>query len=191
MAARPLLKKWSLTREGFDTFLFCLDPDRERAGRKYELLRTKLISYFDWRDSSFPEDHADEVLNRVARKISAGEEIRDPSTYIFGVARMLSLEIARTKEKERVTLNLLPTTQSIDTESEEAQRRIDGLTRCLATLSNRSRELITQYYLGDGPGKIRQRKALALRFDLPLNALRIRACRVREKLKTCMSRYIG
>jgi DNA-directed RNA polymerase specialized sigma24 family protein len=191
MAARPLLEKWSLTREGFDSFLFCLDPDRERAAQKYELLRAKLISYFDWRDSSFPEDHADEVLNRVARKISAGEEIRDPSTYIFGVARMLLLEIARTKEKERATLNLLSTTQSIDTESDEALRRIEALTKCLAGLSHKSRELITEYYQGEGPGKIRQRKEVALRFGLPLNALRIRACRVREKLKACMARYMS
>jgi DNA-directed RNA polymerase specialized sigma24 family protein len=184
-------EKWRLTREGLDTFLFSLDPDREKAGRKYELLRAKLISYFDWRDSSFPEDHADEVLNRVTRKISTGEEIRDPSTYVFGIARMLSLEIARINERQRVTINLLSATQPIDTESEEAQRRIDALTRCLATLSNRSRELIIQYYQGDGPGKIRQRKELAVRFGLPLNALRIRACRVREKLKTCISRYMG
>ncbi len=104
---------------------------------------------------------------------------------------MLLLEIARTTEKERAALNLLPKEQSIDTESEEMQRRIETLKGCLATLSERSRKLITQYYEGDGAGKIKKRKELAVSLGLPLNALRIRACRLREKLETCMGRYLA
>lgn len=179
-----------LTREGFDKFLFRLDPDRDSAGRKYEVLRSKLISYFDWRNCSFPEDHADEALTRAIRKIAAGEEIRDPSTYVFGIARMLLLEIARTREKERAALNLLPDTQSVDTESEEAQTRIDCLRQCLAALPEKSRELITEYYEGEGAAKINRRKELAAHLDMQLNALRIRACRLREKLEQCMGRCL-
>lgn len=182
--------KWSLTRDGFNKFLFSLDADRDKAGRNYELLRAKLINYFDWRDCPFPEEHADEALNRVIRKIEAGEEIRDASTYVFGIARMMLLEIARTSEKERAALNRLPTMQAVDTESDEAQRRIDCLRRCLATLPERSRELITEYYEGDGPSKINRRKELAARLGLPLNALRIRARRLREKLEESMERCL-
>jgi RNA polymerase sigma factor (sigma-70 family) len=184
-------EKGRLTRQGFDKFLLRLDPDRDTAGRKYEVLRSKLISYFDWRNCPFPEDHADEALTRVIRKIEAGEELRDPSTYVFGIARMLLLEIARTREKERVALNLLPDTQSVDTESDEAQKRINCLRQCLAALPEKSRELITEYYEGEGPAKINRRKELAAHLGMQLNALRIRACRLREKLEECMGRCLG
>jgi DNA-directed RNA polymerase specialized sigma24 family protein len=185
-------KKWELTREGFDTFLFGLDRDREQAGRKYELLRAKLISFFDWRNCPAPEDHADEALNRVVKKIQAGEEIRDPSTYVFGIARMMLLEIARAGEKERLNLSQLPVNHEVDQESAETQRRIDCLRRCLAALPQKDRELITQYYDADGPSsKIVRRKELALRLGLQLNALRIRACRLRERLEHCLQRRLA
>lgn len=187
---KPASEKEKLTRQGFDKFLFQLDPDRDSAGKKYEVLRSKLISFFDWRNCPFPEDHADEVLTRIIRKVEAGEEIRDLSTYVFGIARMLLLEIVRTGEKQRAALNLLPATQSVDTESEEAQNRITCLRQCLAALPEKSRQLITEYYEGEGAAKINRRKELATRLGMQLNALRIRACRLREKLEQCMGRCL-
>ena len=186
LVADAISRKWSLTREGFDQFLACLDPDREKAGRRYELIRSKLINYFDWRDCPYPEDHADEALNRTIRKIEEGDEIRDPSTYVFGIARMLLLEIGRAKEKERSVLNLLPTAQAVDEESDEAQMRVDCLRLCLERLSEENRQLIFGYYEGDGGEKIVNRKELADRLGLPPTALRVRACRLREKLQACM-----
>ena len=184
-------KKWELTREGFDKFLVVLDSDREQAGRRYELLRTKLISFFDWRNSIAPEDHADEALNRVIRKLEAGEEIREPATYVFGIARMMLFEIARADEKQRLTLNQTPVTQSVDEQTDESERRIEGLKRCLAALPERDRDLITKYYENEGPSsKIVRRKELALSLGLQLNALRIRACRLREKLEHCLQRRL-
>jgi DNA-directed RNA polymerase specialized sigma24 family protein len=181
---------WKLTREGFERFLLSLDPDRDKAGLRYELLRSKLINYFDWRNCPFPEDHADEALNRVIKKISEGEEIRDPSTYVFGIARMLLLEISRASEKERAALNLLQPAPSIDMDSEEMQARVEILRGCLSKLSEKSRALITEYYKGgEGSGKINKRKELALNLGLPLNALRIRACRLREKLEICLGKH--
>ncbi len=38
-------EQWRLTREGFDSFLLSLDPDREKAGRRYELLRSNEPGY--------------------------------------------------------------------------------------------------------------------------------------------------
>lgn len=190
MSAAP--EKWKLTREGFEQFLLTLDPDRDNAGLKYELLRSKLISFFDWRNCPFPEDHADEALNRVIKKLSLGASIRDPSTYVFGIARMLLLEISRASEKERSALNLLQPAPIIDVESEEMQRRVEVLQNCLAKLPERSRELITQYYEGgDGAGKIQKRRELAQRLGMAVNALRIRACRLREKLETCLAKRLA
>ena len=179
-----------LTRKGFDSFLSQLDPNRDAAGRKYEVLRRKLISYFDWRDCPFPEDHADEALSRVIAKLEADEEFRDVTTYIFGVARMMLLEIARRTEKERVALSQLPVAHSADADSHELEMKSECLKQCLTSLSEKSRELITKYYEGDGSAKIARRKELAANLGMQLNALRIRACRLREKLEECMRRCL-
>ena len=56
----------TLTSEAFDQLLDCLDANRERAGERYETLRRTLVRYFEWRKTPFPEEHADETLNRAA-----------------------------------------------------------------------------------------------------------------------------
>jgi hypothetical protein len=49
-----------------------------------------------------------------------------------------------------------------------------------------ARELIRAYYEGEGEVKIRNRKDLAGRLEVPLNALRIRAFRLRAKIEECV-----
>ena len=184
-------EKWQLTREGLDKFLVALSPERDEAARIYETLRKKLISYFDWRNCAIPEDDADEVLNRVIRKIDQGEAISDPSTYVFGVARMVLLESSRAALKERSALSeLRPVAAEADDET--TQQRILSLRECLSSLADKDRKLITVYYENEGgASKILKRKQLARSLDLELNALRIRACRLRERLEQCMKRRLG
>src|SRR5262249_34915539 len=68
-------KEWELTPEAFSKLLAELTPDPEVAGEKYEDLRGQLIKFFEWRGLLFPDQHADETLNRVARKIDEGERV--------------------------------------------------------------------------------------------------------------------
>jgi len=70
--------EWSLTQEAFDKLLARLADDRERAGEKYQELRGNLIRFFEFHGSAFPEDNADVAINRVARKIDEGAEVRVP-----------------------------------------------------------------------------------------------------------------
>src|SRR4051794_6059062 len=58
-----------LERFAFNELLSWLDPDPEAAGRQYELIRQKLITLFTCRRCMFPEDLADETINRVTRKL--------------------------------------------------------------------------------------------------------------------------
>src|SRR5215212_7380200 len=74
------------TQEVFDKLLLCLAPDRERAGEEYELLRFKLLEYFRARACFCDEELADEVLNRLAQKVAAGEPIREIRKYCYGLA---------------------------------------------------------------------------------------------------------
>src|SRR5919106_1366075 len=96
--------KAALTSETFAALLFSLDADRERAGEKYEDLRRTLIRFFEWRGSQFPEENADEALNRVARKLSDGVEIRNISGYCYEVARLIFLDKIKAVDSRRQSL---------------------------------------------------------------------------------------
>jgi DNA-directed RNA polymerase specialized sigma24 family protein len=96
-----------LTGGAFERFLSCLDADIEHAGEKYEAIRRKLVKYFDWRGAHFPEECADETLDRVVRKLEAGETIRDIPTYCHGIARLVFLETLKKPDNRRVGLDEL------------------------------------------------------------------------------------
>ena len=179
-------RKWALTQEAFDKLLTTLGPDRESAGEKYLEVRSSLIRFFEWRGCPFPEDHADETINRVAKRASEGEEIRNPTGYFLGTARMLLLEIRKEQAKERQAFSELAYAEGASYEFEELEPRVGCLERCLGGLSTENRALILQYYQGEKGAKIENRKRLTDRFKVPLNTLRMRALRLREKLLVCV-----
>ena len=187
MAFSSKRRKWSLSQAAFDRLLEHLDPDRERAGEKYEIVRRKLVKFFEWRGSSLPEDHADEVINRVARKIDEGEEIRDLQSYSYGVARLVFLEILKEQEKDAAALEHMPEPQADSEEPDDSSPRLECLYFCLGSLPAQSRELIVLYYRKEKGAKIEHRKALAERLGIPLNALRIRTHRIRAKVEECIN----
>lgn len=176
-------RKWTLTQEAFDQLLASFAPDREVAAKKYLEVRENLIRLFVWRGCPFPEDHADETFNRVARKISEGEEIRNAPAYVIGVARLLVLEIIKAHSRQREALEEFQ--KSDVSEDTQSELRLECLQHCLRKLPPENRELILQYYQGDKRAKIENRRQLSDRLGLPINTLRMRALRLREQLQTC------
>lgn len=185
-------QKWTLTQESFDKLLIALGGDRDTGSKKYLEIRNSLTRFFEWRGCSFPEDHADETINRIARRIAEGEEILQPMGYAIGVARLLLLEILKRRQREQSALNELgtPSDSGIpdesDDEPEDDKRRLECLRNCLQTLSTDHRELILQYYQGDKGEKIKNRKKLLNRLGIAVNTLRMRALRVRDRLQSCV-----
>ena len=179
-------RKWSLTQEAFDGLLSCLGDDRESAGEKYLEIRRNLIRFFEWRGCSFPEDHADETVNRVARRLSQGEKILNPAAYFIGVARLLMLEIVKARVKENQALAEMAISSEEAVDSSATENRIECLRQCLQGLSSDNRDLILHYYQGDKGEKIANRKKLTEQLGVPVNTLRMRALRLREKLQTCV-----
>jgi DNA-directed RNA polymerase specialized sigma24 family protein len=175
-----------LTQAAFDRLLAALDCDREQAGAKYTELREQLYRFFTWRGCPYPEDHADETLNRTARRLASGEQIADVRGYAFGVARLLVLEVHRQEERKRLALAALPTTDEASEDTGEEEMRLHCLQYCLLKLSQGNRELIIQYYQGERSAKITNRQQLAAKLNLSLNTLRMRALRLREGLESCM-----
>ena len=172
-------KQWSLTQEAFDSLLAWLDPERERAGEKYEVIRARLIKVFAYRGCHTPEELADETINRVTKKIESVAESYDgdPALYFYGVAQMIHLEYLRRRAE--------PAPPAAD-QSEDAEQEYQCLDECLDRLTAPNRELILQYYTDESRARINNRKQLASRLGIGLNALRIRAHRVRDSLESCM-----
>jgi DNA-directed RNA polymerase specialized sigma24 family protein len=175
-----------LTQAAFDRLLAALDCDREQAGAKYTELREQLRRFFTWRGCTDPEDHADETLNRTARRLAGGEQIADVRGYAFGVARLLVLEVHRQEERKRLALAELPTTDEASEDTGEEETRLRCLQNCLLKLPRGNRELIVQYYQGERSAKTANRRQLAARLGLSLNTLRMRALRLREGLESCL-----
>ena len=184
-----------LTPRGFERLLDHLHPDRDTAGRTYEQLRRRLVRFFEGRRCAFPEQHADESLNRVARKLDAGETIQDVSTYVIGIARMVVKEVARAASKEIAAQAALrgPDYAQLhpDSASLEASQLLDCLHVCLDQLAQLDRDLIVQYYQNDKGARISNRKDLATKLGVEMNALRIRAFRIRAGLERCVERCAG
>jgi DNA-directed RNA polymerase specialized sigma24 family protein len=174
-------KEWVLTEESFEALLAWLNPNRELAGQRYEEIRRRLIKIFACRGCYEPEDLADETINRVTNKLKeieptfTGEQAR----YFYGVANKVHLEYLRRKPVPPV-----PAAYNI---SEDSEREYQCLDSCVSKLTQENRELVLQYYQEDKRAKIEHRKHLAARFGIALNALRIRAHRIRTSLQHCVN----
>jgi RNA polymerase sigma factor (sigma-70 family) len=185
----------SLTREGLEALLAYLDSDRERAGEKYERIRRRLVKLFECRGVPLPEEAADETMDRVARRLAAGEQIHaaEPAAYFYGVARNVLRELWAQQRERRVGPELVPelapATPPTDLErhSEDAESRAACLSKCLATLPLETRRLVMDYYQqGGGASKIAGRKELAAKLGISINTLWVRAHRARSRLERCV-----
>jgi DNA-directed RNA polymerase specialized sigma24 family protein len=177
--------EWTLTEDSFAKLLYRLAPDREVAGTEYEKLRRMLIKILEWRGATFPEDCADEALNRVAKKLASGEVIRDLVAYSHGIARLIFLETLRHPEHHNVSLDVLHNIVPAAVERDVGNKHRDCFDSCLRELPEASRQLILEYYRQEKRGKIDNRARLAETLGIPINALRSRALRVRQKLEGC------
>ena len=188
----PSKKDWTLTGQAFDQLLLAFDADREVGARKYEIMRRKLIEFFEARGTDFPPDFADESINRVARRIAESEEIQDLNAYFYGVARMVWLENLRARGKEPTPLDLAPSpvapnTAELERERQQREDRLTCLENCLPGLSPANRTLIVEYYREEKGIKIEHRRQQAARLNTTVNGLRLRASRIRSELSKCVN----
>ncbi len=177
----PFLRgEWAITPELFDTFLTWLDPDRSRAGGRYEDIRRKLIKIFTCRGCSCPEDLADETINRVIARVGdlSGAYQGDPARYFGGVARNVFHEYARKRPG--------PAVPPEPDRPESREQELDCLDGCLGGIAEGSRTLILRYYEGEKASRIRNRNEMARELGTEPNALRIRAHRIRTALQQCV-----
>lgn len=179
--------------ESFDEILAWLNPNRDLAGSIYVKLRHDLARIFAWNRCPDPEGLTDEVFDRVARKVHDLRHtfVGDPRLYFYGVARNLVKEIPK-KIKTQVSLQdtELAPNPLIEIQEETAALREECLRNCLQKLSEEKRELILAYYAKDKQAKIDHRTEMARRMGISVEALRVKAFRIRATLEECIERCL-
>jgi RNA polymerase sigma factor (sigma-70 family) len=192
-------KEWVLTHDAFSRLLAHFDEETGRAAEEYEITRAELIRLFRYRGCNSPCELADEVINRVARKIEEGEIIprRELTNYFYGVARNVLREHLRDPQSSASAIDELSPSDHPSEDPEElmelydarsdAETRLACLEVCLEKLPPETRRLVVSYYEGEEGAKIVNRQRLAEEMGVSLNSLRIRLHRLREKLEKCVS----
>lgn len=181
-----------LTAESFGLLLVRLDADESVAAGKYEELRLKLVKFFVWQRNcaeSEADALADETLDRVSAKLARKIEINNINAYALEVSRFVWLEFSR-KKKEDAYGDDLPEIAVAPDFPEEPNARLLCLKKCLAEISKHDsdRHLIIGYYSAETGEKNKiQRKNLAEKLGLTMNTLKVKACRLRERLERCVN----
>jgi RNA polymerase sigma factor (sigma-70 family) len=192
-------KDRKLDQAAFDALLARLDADAESAAGKYVAMCQRLSKFFECRGCDAPQDLADETINRVARRLAEGEQIRadDAAPYFYGVARNVLREWQENRARQLLPLSDLnpaehPRTdpqevsQQLDVQREK-ERRLECLAHCLRELPDEVRDLLLEYYCHQQRARIENRKQIASRLGITVNALKIRLHRLRTQLERKIS----
>lgn len=185
-----------LTRVAFKRLLEWLDDGTDSQGETYLEMRRRLVAYFDRRNRPFADELADETLNRVGRTLekSGSIDVSPPARYCYVVARFVFLEDLRHGRRYIQVDEARPASSpgSLRAAGAEESRvlqeqRLECLDRCLQRLKPEQRELAIEYYREANRDRIERRRELAKRMGITLNALGIRAWRVRARLEACVA----
>jgi len=167
------------TDDAFDAFLIRLEPDISPSSQRYARLRHKLIRFFEWRSCPDGEGLADETVQRLLKRLGAGEEIAKPWGYVYGVATNVHREYSRRVGR---FVELKNDFESVANESDDF---VECAKLCLEQLPNDKRRLVEQYYLDEG-----SRVELARHTGLSLARLRLKIHRMKNELKACYRKCI-
>jgi len=190
-------KNWALTPPAFERLLDWLDEGESSDGRRYLEMRRRLVAYFDRKNCSSADELTDETLNRVARRLEeegTTESDTPAARYCYIVARFVFMEYLRGAQKDRGLSDDLRRQpygnivagSKLDNEKETQEKLLNCLEHCTSKLDSLNRNLILQYYTGKERVKIESRRVLAASLGISMNALSIRACRIRDKIEGCV-----
>lgn len=197
MKDSPQQQGWVLSPRVFGALLNWLDQGINSSGKTYLEMRRRLVFYFDRKNCPTPYELADETLNRVARRLEEVGTIESetPAKYCYIVARFVFMEYLRESHRAGIALDEVrrqgPDVYFVVPEgNNDEEKRLACLRRCTSKLDPVSHELITRYYVGKARVKIANRRSLAESLGITMNALAIRACRLRDKLEACVRQCV-
>lgn len=182
--------QWVLTQSAFQRLLSWLDEANDSDGQRYVEIRRRLVQYFDRKNCLNGQELADETLNRVARRLEEEGEITTaaPAQFCFITARYVFLESLR-RHRSHELLQENSAAKTVEDQQTE-QEQEECLETCLQKLDVEDRDVIIGYYQGERQLRIANRKLLAERLSVSMNAVSIRAWRIRMKLEECVRKCL-
>ena len=177
----------TITKELFDALLEWLDPDREKAAERYEVIHGGLVRMFVSKGVGDAGHAADETVDRVSKRLPEIRDtyVGDPAKYFHGVARNVILEEKRRKE---VATDVVPDCLTKEPEKTEIS---ECLEKCLKLLPQDKQEFILDYHLYHGHAKIEHHREMAGELSISEGALRTRAHHLRVTLEKCVLECIS
>lgn len=190
----PAYKKdWILTGAALKKLLTCLDADPNEAGRRLLEIRKKLQKFFECNRCPDPGELVDVTIDRGARRIDEGVEVRDLLNYLTQIARFVLKEHWASPERnmqeiedEGSGLPLAARHGSREGNEKESDDRFECLERCAGQLVPPERQRVIDYYCEQRRAKIDNRKRMADELKITLGNLRVRMHRTRERLEQCI-----
>jgi len=186
----------AVTPVAFERLLEWLDEGTDSHGQTYLEMRRRLVSYFDRRNRPFADELADETLNRIGKTLETDGAIatKPPARYCYVIARFVLLEDIRrgsrvipVDEGRMAAIEHGLTRPGASDEVSLREQRLTCLDRCLQELKPDQRDLAIEYYRDAKRQRIDRRRGIAERLGITMNALGIRASRIRTALETCMN----
>jgi DNA-directed RNA polymerase specialized sigma24 family protein len=187
-----MAKHGEMSQDDFYRLLQWFGPDRDASAKKYLEAHGNLTRYFRFNYCECPEDLADEVMNRVARRPPPLWRGRSHTDVLLGFARYVHLEYLRgreffvdTPDQGEEIPEAAPT--DFETGAEEKERRSRCLDICLAKRPEGDIELLLEYHRYEPGAKSVHRRAMAEARGITLNALRLRASRLKSGVGDCVT----
>jgi len=161
-------------------FLARLDPDPRIAEQKYHTLRSKLIFYFQQNGCSDPQNLADEVFLRALRRSSEGAEFYSGvNAFCYGIAQNVLREERRRPRHEELPEELPPAEPHLGPGLSRAEQAVFAH-EFLNKLPPDEIDILVRYHLED-------RAQLAHQLNVSPNGLRIRVCRITQKVREALA----
>jgi RNA polymerase sigma factor (sigma-70 family) len=173
-----------MTKDNFDKLLEWLDEDRETAAEKYSSVHKRLVTFFLGRKMSGANEFADEVIDRVSRKVDELVENYEgnPMHYFYKVARNIAFEQSRSEKELPLETDILmpePATEEFDEHYHKC------LNRCLKVMPTENRKALIKYVREEKLSKKSQRE-LQMSLGVNLEVLRVRIFRIKKSLRKCL-----
>lgn len=171
----------------FKMLLAALRSDAGDGSEEYLRLRLKVVKFFEFNRCQFPDDLADEAMDRTADRLHEMGHIENLQGFAYGVARRVLLEDRRKERRKRRMLDALFRDLHLAPDSHPDELRHECLMHCVAELPKDRGDLVLRYYAA-GWGEKGQ---LAAEFNKTDNALAQVIFHTKPKLKKCVENCLA
>jgi DNA-directed RNA polymerase specialized sigma24 family protein len=184
MRIYPDTDRWQLTNETLSYLLAALHPEENLAAARYQRLHGRLVLFFMRHCATLPEDLADKVLNRVARKLAEGQRLENIEAFALGVARLVVHEDrARTLREQQCFFELERNGSNAEDTTSDCKDQLQVMEEQLAALPISAQSALALYHKGRGVQRIQARRKLAEELGISIGTLRKRIFDLQTQLR--------